>query len=70
MCHPDLTMLTGGWVAASDVFEHIELRTTSKSRCVNWEAIQSWAMSRYLNRGNFSIRAGPFDRYPLTETSH
>jgi len=63
MCHADLSMLTGEWVAPSDELERIELRTNSQSMCVKWDPIQSWAMSRFLERGKYSIRAGPFEKH-------
>ncbi|KUJ17956.1 uncharacterized protein LY89DRAFT_33966 [Mollisia scopiformis] len=60
MCHADLSMLTGEWVKPSTEKDHIELRTMSKSKCVKWEPIESWARSRSLDRGKYSILAGPF----------
>ena len=60
MCHADLSMLTGEWIAPPETPDHFKLRTKSRSLCVNWDAIQSWAMSRFLKQGEYKLRAGPF----------
>lgn len=61
MCHVDTSMLTAEWVAPSDEAEHLQLWTMAESMCANWEAVDSWARSRSLERGKASIRAGPFE---------
>jgi hypothetical protein len=60
MCHADLAMLSAEWVAPVAEKEHIVLRSNSESTCLRWDPIRSWAMERALDRGSYSIRAGPF----------
>ncbi|CAG8975945.1 hypothetical protein HYALB_00007076 [Hymenoscyphus albidus] len=62
MCHADLALLNAEWVKPSDEENHIELRTNTESKCVNWDSIQSWAMERHLVQGGYKVIAGPFDK--------
>ena len=60
MCHPSLDTYTIEWKSkhASDLKHN--LRTTSESRCANWEALDEWARKRARIRGRDKFQVGPF----------
>ena len=67
MCHADMAVSSVEWIASSDEPVNKQLRSNAEVTCVNWDAVESWAQERVLERKKFKLRAGPFEK---THTSH
>ena len=61
MCHADMAVSSVEWIASSHDPENKQLRSNAEVTCVNWDAVESWAHERVLERKKFKLRAGPFE---------
>lgn len=62
MCHVDVAMGSAVWIADSDKEHSKNLRSNAEVKCVNWDAVESWAKERVLETRKFKLRAGPFEK--------
>ncbi|KAL2037447.1 hypothetical protein N7G274_009727 [Stereocaulon virgatum] len=62
MCHADLSIYSAEWVADSHEPEPKILRSNGESNCLNWNAVETWARGRALERKKFYLRPGPFEK--------
>jgi hypothetical protein len=62
MCHADLSIYSAEWIADSHELEPKILRSNGESNCLNWNAVETWARGRALERKKFYLRPGPFEK--------
>lgn len=68
MCHADVAAYSAVWVADSHEEESKLLVSDAERVCVDWTALDGWARERALERGQFKLRAGPFEKSHHADT--